>query len=56
MTDTLFVIVTILLVDKNLNSYLYRIHNIALSHPTLKKSFHYEIDHRYFKLGHIGII
>ena len=43
LTDTLFVIVPIPLVDKSLNFHSYRICNIPLFHPILKKSFQYEI-------------
>ena len=50
LIETLFVILTIPLVVKNLTFHLYRIHNIQLLHPILKKSFQYEIEHRYFAI------
>ena len=50
LTDTLFVILTIPLLDKSLIFYLYRIHDIQLLHPILKKSFQYEKEHRIFAI------
>ena len=47
-TDTFFVMLTISLLDKSLPFQLYRIYNILLLHSILKKSFQYEIEHRYF--------
>ena len=49
MTDTLFVILTIPSEEKSL-FHLYRNHNIPELHPILKKSFQYEIDHKYFAI------
>ena len=47
MTDTLYVILHTPLVDKSLQFNLYRIHNIPLVHPILKKSFKYSIQEEY---------
>ena len=50
MSDTLFVILYIPLVDKSLQFNLYRIHNIPLVHPILKKSFRYSIQEEYLTI------
>ena len=36
MSNTLYVVLQILLVDKSIQFYLFRIHNISLVHPILK--------------------
>ena len=51
MTDTLLVLLTIPLVDMSLRFHLYKIHNLPLLDPTLKKSLHYEIADKYFAIG-----
>ena len=46
LMHTLFVILTIPIVDKSLTFYLYKIHNLPLLHPILQKSFQCEIVHK----------
>ena len=43
LSDTLYAVLHIPLVDKSLQFCLFRIHNIPLVHPTLHKSFQYTI-------------
>ena len=43
MSNTLYIVLHIILVDKSLQFHLFRIHNIPLVHPVLKKSFRYSI-------------
>ena len=43
MSNTLYVVLHISLIDKSLQFHLFRIHNIPLVHPILKKSFLYSI-------------
>ena len=50
MTHTLYVILTVLLVDNSLTVNLHRNYNIPLLHLLSKKSFQYEIEHRYFTI------
>ena len=50
MSDTLYVILHIPLVDKSLQFHLFRIHNIPLVHPVLKKSFRYSIQEEYLTI------
>ena len=50
LTDTLFVILTIPFIDQSLTFCLYKIYNLPLLHPILKKSFQYEIFHKYFAI------
>ena len=47
LTDTFFVILTIPLVGKSLTFHCYKIKNVVLLHLIWKKSFHYEIVHKY---------
>ena len=47
MSDTLYVLLHIPLVDKSLQFNQYRIHNIPFVHPILKKSFRYSIQEEY---------
>ena len=47
MSDTLYGILHILLVDKSLQFNLYRIHNILLVHLILKSHFGYSIQEEY---------
>ena len=47
LSDTLHVVLHILLVDKSLQFNIYRRHNIPLVHPVLKKSFKYSIQEEY---------
>ena len=48
LTDTLFVILPIPLVDKSLTFHLYS--QIPLLSLVLKKSFQYEIEHKFFAI------
>ena len=50
MSDILYVMLYIPLVDKSLQFNLYRIHNIPLFHPILKKSFKYSIQEEYLMI------
>ena len=50
MSETLYVIIHIPLVDKSLQFNLYRIHNIPLVHAILKKSFRYSIQEKYLAI------
>ena len=50
LSDTLYVVLHIPLVDKSLHFNLYRIHNIPLVHPILKKSFKYSIQEEYLAI------
>ena len=50
MSDILYAILHIPLVDKSLQSHLYRIHNIPLAHPILQKSFKYSIQEEYLAI------
>ena len=50
MSDTLYVVLHICLVDKSLQFNLYRIHNIPLVHPILKKSFKNSIQKEYLSI------
>ena len=47
LADTLFVILTIPLVDKCLTFHICRIHNLLLLHPNIHKPFHYEPTYKY---------
>ena len=47
MTNTLYVVLHIPLVDKSPQFYLFRIHNMPLVHPIIKKSFKYIIQEEY---------
>ena len=47
MSNTLSVVLHIPLVDQSLQFHLFRIHNIPLVHPILKKSFRYSIQEEY---------
>ena len=50
LSDTLYVVLHISLVDKSLQFNLYMIHNIALVHLILKKSFKYSIQEEYLAI------
>ena len=50
LSDTLFVTLTIPLVDKNVTSCLYKIQNLLLLHPVFQKSFCYELTFTYFAI------
>ena len=50
MSNTLYVILHIPLVDKSLQLNLYRIYNIPLVHPILKKSFKYSVQEEYLAI------
>ena len=50
ITNTLYVVLHIPLVDKSLQFYLFGIHNIPLVHPILKKSFKYIIQEEYLSI------
>ena len=50
VSDTLYVVLHIPLVDKLLQFHLYMIHNIPLVHPALKKSFKYSIKEEYLTI------
>ena len=50
MSDTLYVILYIPLVDKSLQFHQFRIQNIPLVHPILQKSFRYSIQTEYFAI------
>ena len=50
MSDTLYVVLHIPLVDKSLHFNLDRIHNIPLVHPILKKPFRYSIQEEYLAI------
>ena len=50
MSDILYVMLYIILVDKLLQFNFYTIHNIPLVHPILKKSFKYSIQEKYLTI------
>ena len=50
MSDTLYIALHIPLVDKSLQFHLFRIHNVPLVHPVLKKSFRYSIQEEYLAI------
>ena len=50
MSNTLYVVLHIPLVDKSLQFYLFRIHNIPLVHAILKKLFRYSIQEEYLTI------
>ena len=50
ISDTLYVVLHIPVVDKWLQFYLFKIHYIPLVHPTLKKSFQYNIQEEYLAI------
>ena len=43
MSNTLYVVLHIPLVDESLQFHLFRLHNIPLFHPIIKRSFRYSI-------------
>ena len=47
LTNTMFIILAIPIVDESLTFQLPWLHNLLFHHPTLKKSFHFNIPHRY---------
>ena len=50
MSNTLYVVLHIPLLDKSIQFHLFRILNIPLSHPNLKKSFRYSIQKEYLAI------
>ena len=50
MSDTLYVVLHIPLIDKSLQFHFFRIHNIPLVHLTLQKSFQYAIQEEYLAI------
>ena len=50
LSDTLYVVLLVPLVDRSLQFNLYRIHKIHLVHPVLKKSFKYSIWEEYLAI------
>ena len=50
LSDILYVVLHILLVDKSLQFILYRIHNIPIVHLVLKKLFKYSIQEEYLAI------
>ena len=50
MLGTLYIVLCIPLVDKSLQFNLFRIHNIPLVHPILKKSFKYSIQEEHLAI------
>ena len=50
MSDTLYVILHIPLVDKLLQFNLHRLHNIPLVYPIFKRSFRYSIQEEYLAI------
>ena len=50
MSDTLYVVLHIPLVDKSPQFHLFRIHNIPLVHPIPQKSFKYSIQEEYLTI------
>ena len=47
VTDSLFVLLTIPLVNKTLTFLLYRLQDLPLLHPKLQKYFQYDLPHKY---------
>ena len=54
MSDTLYVVLHIPLMNKSLQFHLFRIHNIPLAHPTLQMSFQYTIQEEYLAIRSDG--
>ena len=50
LSDTLYVMLHISLVNKSLQFNVYRIHNIPLVYPILKKKFKYYIQEEYLAI------
>ena len=50
ISNTLYTVLHTPLVDKSLQFHIFRIHNIPLVHPTLKKSFQYNIQEEYLTI------
>ena len=50
ISNTLYTVLHVHLVNKSLQFHLFRIHNIPLVHPTLKKSFQYNIQEEYLAI------
>ena len=50
LSDTLYLVLHVPLVNKSLQFNLYRIHNIPLVHPILKKSLKYSIQEEYLAI------
>ena len=51
MSDTLYAVLHIPLINKSLQFHLFRIHNIWLVHPTLQQSFQYTIQEEYLAIS-----
>ena len=54
MSDPLYAVLHIPFIDKSLQFHLFRIHNIPVVHPTLKKSFWYTIQKEYLAIRLVG--
>ena len=50
LSNTLYIVLHIPLVNKSLQFNLYKIHNILLVHPILKKFFKYLIQEEYLAM------
>ena len=50
LSDTLYAVLHVPLVDKSLQFHLFKIYNIPLVHPTLQKSFQYTIQEEYLTI------
>ena len=54
LSDTLYGVLHVPLVDKSSQFHPLRIHNIPLVHPTLQKSFQYTIQEEYLAIRSDG--